>query len=699
MSGMHLLSTVCFKRCTDAVGNYSIAPRLRLSLILTFLTAFALVLSVEAQGTTFTYQGHLADGGVGADGSYDLNFSVWDSAGGGSQIGGGITQLGVPVASGLFAVSLDFGGGIFTGPDRWLQINVQTNGGGGYTTLAPRTAMTPTPYAILAGFANGVAGGSIGSFEVDNNSLSSDDLAPNSVGVSELAADSVSASELQLGSVSTDEVLDDSLTAADLAPNSVGSSELADNAVGSAELADDIDLGSSTIDGRLDVFNTSAGTASVSLIGGSSRISTYGSDGLEQIRLWGPSWGEILLYNSAVENAQAVRLSANGIGGGALFLQNTNSANRAILSGLNSGGTLRLYAEDGSSGIFIDGDGTGSAGEITVSEADGSAGVSIQATSGGRVDVNDSNGQIAARLAASGAFGGYQYLYNRNGALTVLVDGDSGSGGYLSVRNTNGSSRVVLDGYGVSGGGTAYLYATDGSQTIALHGEYGGAGVIEVDDSVSQTRVRIDGESTGTGGEISVYDNDGTETVQIRGAEASTQGGEIALSKADGTTTITLDADFNGDGRITTQELEITGGSDLSEQFDIDGLLHSVKPGMIVCIDAANPGKLAVSSQAYDRTVAGVVSGAGGVKPGLLMGQAGSVADGEHAVALSGRVYCMVDASQGSIEPGDLITTSTLPGHGMRVSDYSQAYGAVIGKAMTSLADGQGLVLVLVSLH
>jgi len=83
----------------------------------------------------------------------------------------------------------------------------------------------------------------------------------------------------------------------------------------------------------------------------------------------------------------------------------------------------------------------------------------------------------------------------------------------------------------------------------------------------------------------------------------------------------------------------------------------------------------------------------------MMMGQQGSLADGEHPVALTGRVYCMVDADQGAVEPGDLITTSDLPGHGMKVADHSRAQGAIVGKAMTSLDKGKGLVLVLVSLQ
>jgi hypothetical protein len=120
---------------------------------------------------------------------------------------------------------------------------------------------------------------------------------------------------------------------------------------------------------------------------------------------------------------------------------------------------------------------------------------------------------------------------------------------------------------------------------------------------------------------------------------------------------------------------------------------------MIVCIDPSRPGALVVSSRAYDRTVAGVVSGAGGVQPGMMMGQKGSRANGTMPVALTGRVYCRVTAANGAIEPGDLLTTSDEAGHAMKVTDHASAQGAILGKAMTSLESGQGLVLVLVTLQ
>ena len=127
---------------------------------------------------------------------------------------------------------------------------------------------------------------------------------------------------------------------------------------------------------------------------------------------------------------------------------------------------------------------------------------------------------------------------------------------------------------------------------------------------------------------------------------------------------------------------------------------EEVTPGSVVCIDANSPGELITSSKAYDRTVAGIVSGAGGLNTGLLMGQEGVPTHGKHPVALTGRVYCKVDATNAAVVPGDLLTTSSTEGHAMKVTDHAQAMGAIIGKAMSSLDEGEtGLVLVLVSLQ
>lgn len=161
-----------------------------------------------------------------------------------------------------------------------------------------------------------------------------------------------------------------------------------------------------------------------------------------------------------------------------------------------------------------------------------------------------------------------------------------------------------------------------------------------------------------------------------------------------GTSTPASKLDVNGGTR--TKCLTITGGCDLSEPFEVTE--PSIEPGMVVSIDPAHEGKLRLARTAYDTTVAGVLSGAGGVKTGMVLSQS-EVFEAGKLVALTGRVYVWCDASFGEIKPGDLLTTSTTPGHAMKVADRAQANGAILGKALSSLSQGKGLVLIVVTLQ
>ncbi|MFN0107281.1 MAG: hypothetical protein ACKVZH_00380 [Blastocatellia bacterium] len=164
---------------------------------------------------------------------------------------------------------------------------------------------------------------------------------------------------------------------------------------------------------------------------------------------------------------------------------------------------------------------------------------------------------------------------------------------------------------------------------------------------------------------------------------------------------------IDGNLLVSVKALQITGGADFAENFDVrtpgsnaaNSSASEIQPGMVVAIDPINPGKLEISRRAYDRRVAGIISGAGDVKPGMMMGQTGTLADGKYPVALSGRVYVWVDATRGAVRPGDLLTTSPTPGHAMKAGNSAKAQGAIIGKAMTELKSGKGLVLTLVTLQ
>jgi hypothetical protein len=103
-----------------------------------------------AQGTALTYQGRLNSGANAANGSYDLTFTLFVTNSGGNSVAGPLTNSATGVTNGLFTVTLDFGGGVFTGNARWLELGVRTNGSGSFTTLVPRQPILPTPYALYA---------------------------------------------------------------------------------------------------------------------------------------------------------------------------------------------------------------------------------------------------------------------------------------------------------------------------------------------------------------------------------------------------------------------------------------------------------------------------------------------------------------------------------------------------------------------
>jgi hypothetical protein len=173
----------------------------------------------------------------------------------------------------------------------------------------------------------------------------------------------------------------------------------------------------------------------------------------------------------------------------------------------------------------------------------------------------------------------------------------------------------------------------------------------------------------------------------------------LALNSPGGNVGIaTLNPQYTLDvaGTTQTHTLIITGGSDLAEPFKMG--TQEIAKGSVVSIDENHPGELVLSAKAYDTRVAGIVSGANGVNPGIAIHQKG-FNDGGQNVALTGRVYALADAASGAIRPGDLLTTSDNPGYAMKVTDHARAQGAILGKAMSELKEGKGLVLVLVTLQ
>lgn len=202
-------------------------PRLMLLFLAALLlaTPFTARAQTTANATTFTYQGYLTDAEGAVTGTCAFQFTLYDAAASGSQIGGTQTLPDVPVTDGVFSVRLDFGAGAFEGSDRFLQIAVDC--GSGLTVLAPRQPVTPAPYAqyalgapwsgltgIPAGFADGI--------DNDTTYSAGDGLALDAT---------------------TFRVAGKGITTAMLADNAVDTLQLAPNAVTSAKIADGTIIG------------------------------------------------------------------------------------------------------------------------------------------------------------------------------------------------------------------------------------------------------------------------------------------------------------------------------------------------------------------------------------------------------------------------------------------------------------------------
>jgi hypothetical protein len=176
------------------------------------------------------------------------------------------------------------------------------------------------------------------------------------------------------------------------------------------------------------------------------------------------------------------------------------------------------------------------------------------------------------------------------------------------------------------------------------------------------------------------------ELIANETAPANTGGGVVNVMNGGGSTTIQLNGHA---GDI------ILAGGDCAEDFDVSES-EQVEPGTVMVMN--REGLLEPCRQAYDKRVTGVVSGAGDLRPGIVLdkqqGRSSRV-----PIALLGKVYCKADAEYGAIEVGDLLVTSPTPDHAMRASDPIRAFGAVIGKALGGLESGRSLLPILVSLR
>ncbi len=336
-----------------------------------------------------------------------------------------------------------------------------------------------------------------------------------------------------------------------------------------------------------------------------------------------------------------------------------------------------------------------------------------------------SAGVVGGTIAGGGD--AYRFGLNESGNSPNLVTGSFGTVGG-GIGNSAGSSATVPGGEANVASGV-YSFAAGQEAQATNQGAFVWAdsqGATFTSSANDSFNVRAQGGANFVTGNAGVTVTTGAGTVQLISESSDivpsmvisnnngysghlrfrnymevwpnlpgTVAGGVDIRNTNGTATI----DLNGaNGSVTCGSITITSGSDLAEPFAIASADQPISAGEVVVIDPAHPGQLKLTDRPYDACVAGVVSGANGIHPGIQMHQQGLLEGGKN-VALSGRVYVQADTSNGAIQPGDLLTTSSTPGRAMRVSDHVRAQGAILGKAMSALNEGRGMVLVLVTLQ
>jgi hypothetical protein len=260
---------------------------------------------------------------------------------------------------------------------------------------------------------------------------------------------------------------------------------------------------------------------------------------------------------------------------------------------------LLLNANDGTRRVHIDAGG----GNLWLggNSADGDAvlmpaGATSQSTSTGTIHMSGDSGNLRA--------------------------GGNGTDGDILLQSANGETVIHIDG------GNGNIFA----------GGDGADGDVVLRDGTGADRIRLDA-------------NSGNMYLGGNGAD-----GDILVFPASGDNSTTSQATIhiNGDsGDIILQN------ADFAEDFSVATSMEpSAIPGLVMVL--REDGSVEPFGEAYDPRAVGVVSGADGYKPGIIMDKQRDAVN-RHPIALVGKVYCKVDASYGPVKGGDLLTPNTWP--------------------------------------
>lgn len=572
--------------------------------------------------------------------------------------------------------------------------------------------------------------------DVANGSLTGDDIQDGSLGAADLGPNSVNGFHIAASSVSTNEIIDGTISAADLASGSVGADEIATNAVGNSELAANAVTGAKVLDGSLTSADLAAGSigngqlaagavfdvhvnGSASIQGtkvvpdfGGQDLSTngfgdFGAGGADAFQVrgdggFGPTIGYLGVQGADDFNGVAtadwlgLEVGVAGISTGGSITDNfgvLGHSNNAGVRGEHADSPSLVFGELGRSGVGVYGSGTTYAGQFAGRlYAEASIIDSVLNV------VNHASGNAAEFEIDSAAAAG-----------TTLVVKHQGTGGSASITNSNAST--ITPAVFTSSQGTSVSHRT-------LHAVNQGAGSAQAAffdlNNTSSSGISTWVRNRGAGTALYV-ESEGApiRTVQIdKNVQDHASNGDMLQINMTTTSSATgqfiecergSDIEFrvDADGDVFADGA-YTGPADFAEMLRVSAGAKTTEAADVVCIDPESFRSVKVSTEPYSRLVCGVYS----TKPGFVGSErefVGAIGpNGERQalkridmaelydevpVAVVGIVPCKISAENGAIRPGDLLVTSSTPGHAM--VDNDPPVGTVVGKALEAF-DGKG---------
>jgi len=388
-------------------------------------------------------------------------------------------------------------------------------------------------------------------------------------------------------------------------------------------------------------------------------------------------------------------------------LTNARFALAILIAALFTAATaLGQVSGSGNTGAIPLWTGKTSLGNSKLAQIGGNVGVNTK-TPGAQLDVENSSTTIPAIIgdsfATTGSTTGVLGLVSSpNGTAVAGLSGattGASVGGFFRTASTTGTA-LVGSATATSGSALGIFGETSAPGSDAILGSQlatTGSGAGLAGDTASQTGgAGVIGRATATSGGAAAFFGSTASTNGIVALFRAQAGGDIILGQF-GSTAVqnVFRVDSTGKGFFDggTQ----TGGADFAESVAAAREFSPHEPGDLLIVDTAGKRQLKLSQEPYSTLVAGIYS----TKPGVLATphKMAETAANEIPLAIVGIVPCKVSAENGAIQPGDLLVTSSTPGHAMKGTDRSRMLGAVVGKALEPLSEGKGVIQVLVTLQ